>query len=121
MKKKVHVNGLRPVVTKTGKNAGRVNVFFTVTFQYDEDILIFTGWRLFDGKIHPPAARWGFKFLNLCAVDSKVASEIYFELKKALAESDEFRHHELSESISDGITLITARKAEIKKFIPELV
>ena len=119
MNKKIHIGGFREISPKTGNNVGIKTLCFTVFFQFEEQVLMFSGFRLKDKKINPPAVKFGFKFLNLCAVDSLTASEIYFELKKTL-ENSEFKHHELSESVEEGIGLIVARKSDLKKFAPEM-
>ncbi|CAB4142350.1 hypothetical protein UFOVP434_4 [uncultured Caudovirales phage] len=117
--KKIFVGGFKEISPKTGKNVGTKTLCFTVFFQFESQILMFSGWRLRDKKIHPPSIQYGYKFLNLCAVDSATASEIYSKLKQALVDS-EFKYHELAESSEEAITLIVARKSDLKKFAPEL-
>jgi len=122
---KLHLTGFREVETKTGKNAGRKTLFFTIAFQSGDRLLCTTGWRLFDKKIHPIHTQYSFgRILNLACVDSLTASEIYFELQKKLKTLlelyPEFGKHELSESMEEGIRLIRATKNDLKKFAPEL-
>lgn len=60
--------------------------------------------------------------LNLGAISSNLAREVYFEFQKSLAESVEFREtHPLIEVCEDAIKHIVIKKEEIKKFSPELV
>jgi hypothetical protein len=122
---KLHLTGFREVETKTGKNAGRKTLFFTIAFQLGDRLLCTTGWRLFDKKIHPIHTQYSFgRILNLACIDSATANEIYFELKnklKTLPEQyPEYITHELSESVEEGIRLIKATKQDLKKFAPEL-
>ena len=126
MELKTHLTGFREVETKTGKNAGRKTLFFSVAFQVNDRLLCTTGWRLFDLKIHPIHTQYSFgRILNLACIDSATASEIYFELKNKLTTlSEKYPEftgtHNLSESMEEGIRLIKATKSDLKKFAPEL-
>lgn len=123
---KLHLTGFREVETKTGKNAGRKTLFFSVSFESEGRLLCTTGWRLFDKKIHPIHTQYSFgRILNLSCIDSATATELYFELKKCLPKlpetNPEITHTpELSESVEEGIRLIVARKTDLMKFAPEL-
>jgi hypothetical protein len=121
----LHLTGFREVETKTGKNAGRKTLFFSCCFQCGDRLLCTTGWRLFDKAIHPLHTQYSFgRILNLSCVDSITASEIYFKLREILPTlretHPEFANHELAESVEEGIRLIKATKADLKKFAPEL-
>lgn len=123
---KLHLTGFREVETKTGKNAGRKTLFFSVSFEIDGRLICTTGWRLFDKKIHPIHTQYSFgRILNLSCLDSATATELYFKLKECLPKlpqtNPEITHTpELSESSEEGIRLIVARKSDLKKFAPEL-
>jgi hypothetical protein len=116
----IFINGLREVETKSGKNAGRKSLFFSVAFKIGNSLIITTGWRLFDKKIHPQMAMYGGgRILNLSAVDSATAAMIYFKLKEKLV--DEYSKYELSEDLNEATRLIIARKSDVQKMLPELI
>lgn len=121
MKHTVQITAFKEVETKTGVNAGRKTLLFNVVFRDGDRIKTFMGFRLFDQKIHPPCTRLGFgKILNLAAIDSASATDIYFALRDALAASEYHASHILGEECEKAINLSVFRKSDLKKFAPEL-
>jgi hypothetical protein len=116
----IFINGLREVETKTGKNAGRKSLFFSVAFKVGMNLILTTGWRLMDTKIHPMATTYGGgRILNLSSVDSGTAALIYTKLREKL--TGEFEKFELNEDLHDATKLIVARKSDIAKMLPEML
>lgn len=116
----IYINGLREVETKTGKNAGRKSLFFSIAFKTGMNLIMTTGWRLMDTKIHPMATTYGGgRILNLSSVDSGTAAMIYNKLREKL--TGDFAKYELNEDLHDATKLIIARKSDIAKMLPELI
>lgn len=119
---KTHVCGLREVETKTGKNAGQKNLFFTVVFQFTapegEYYFAGTGFRLWNGKILPPATRLGQGFMNLNYFDRDLCMNIANNLEKKLLE--EKLPYTLSHPLEDAIKNLVLKKSDLKRLAPDL-